>query len=68
MYDHLQLHDTGQAVLDRVIDLYRTASSLRVERSQQDAGADQRTPVGRIRRGIGRRLVSLGSSLAGQAA
>ena len=63
MNDTLQFYDAHPAVNDRIHDLYTTAAELRASRA---AGRPHSGLVTRVRTSVGRRIVSFGSTLAGQ--
>jgi hypothetical protein len=58
-------HDVDHLVHDRIGDLYSTAAEVR---SSRRPASDRAGLVTRTRATIGRRLISLGSAVAGQQA
>jgi hypothetical protein len=63
MYEPFHLSDTGQLVHDRIHDLYATAGELRAARR---SSCGQTGLMARTRLSVGRRLISIGSTVAGQ--
>ncbi|MEO5964569.1 MAG: hypothetical protein ABIR11_03820 [Candidatus Limnocylindrales bacterium] len=63
MYDTLRQNDIDHLVQDRIGDLYATARELRPAHRDIDIHTGL---VTRTRWSIGRRLVSLGNTVAGQ--
>ena len=63
MHQTLHQNDVDHLVHDRIVDLYSTAGELRPGRRPE---GDRGGLVARTRTRIGRHLVSIGNSLAGQ--
>ena len=63
MSEMAQFYDANQVVRDRIRDMYRTADEVRATRrdARRRLGA-----LARLRLSVGRRLISFGSTLAGQ--
>lgn len=65
-HEHIHPAEVNPLVGDRIHDLYETSTQLRAARRPK-VESDQLSLVTRTRSTIGRRLISIGSAVAGQA-
>jgi hypothetical protein len=67
MHDHILPTEVTPLVGDRIHDLYETSTELRAARKPKDPCEPETSLVTRTRWTIGKRLISIGSAVAGQA-